>query len=172
MCSVQCTVATSVGCIPADGLSHEGRRRGSCCNWPAALLKRRVRLTQSARVVWGRHAATAVQGMLSPWFGFAAAHVCHLPVKQLPVLPGAMSVFCNCLCSGLARPRAPALQCLDVFPGAGELPRRLVLSLCVGWDGTCCARGGCRAGLPLLHWWHAVWFDVCVVSSLAARIAP
>lgn len=98
MCSVQCTVATSVGCIPADGLSHEGRRRGSCCNWPAALLKRRVRLTQSARVVWGRHAATAVQGMLSPWFGFAAAHVCHLPVKQLPVLPGAMCVFCNCAC--------------------------------------------------------------------------
>ena len=38
--------------------------------------------------------------------------------------------------------------------------------------GTCCARGGCRAGLRLLHWWHAVWFDVCVVSSLAACIAP
>ena len=31
-------------------------------------------------------------------------------------------------CSGLARPRAPALQCLDVFLGAGELPRRLVFS--------------------------------------------
>ena len=38
----------------------------------------------------------------------------------------------------------------------------------VRWDGTCCARGGRRAGLLLLHWWHAVWFDVCVVSSLAA----
>ena len=31
-------------------------------------------------------------------------------------------------CSGLARPRAPALQCLDVFLGAGELPLRLVFS--------------------------------------------
>ena len=26
--------------------------------------------------------------------------------------------------------------------------------------------------LPLAHWWHAVWCDVCVVSSLAACIAP
>ena len=75
-------------------------------------------------------------------------------------------------CSGLVRPRAPALQCLDVFLGAGELPRCLVFSLCVRWDGTCCARGGCRAGLRLLHCWHAVWFDVCVVSSLAACTAP
>ena len=33
-------------------------------------------------------------------------------------------------------------------------------------------RGGCRAGLRLLPWWQAVWFDVCVVSSLAACIAP
>ena len=40
------------------------------------------------------------------------------------------------------------------------------------WDGTCCARGGCRAGLRLRPWWQAVWFDVCVVSSLAACVAP
>ena len=36
-------------------------------------------------------------------------------------------------CSGLARPRAPALQCLDVLLGAGELPRRLVFGcVCAG----------------------------------------
>ena len=40
------------------------------------------------------------------------------------------------------------------------------------WDGICCARGGCRAGLCLRPWWQAVWFDVCVVSSLAACVAP
>ena len=58
-----------------------------------------------------------------------------------------------------------------MFLGAGELPRRLVFS-CVCWDGTCCARGGCRAGLRLRPWWQAVWFAVCVVFSLAACVAP
>ena len=46
----------------------------------------------------------------------------------------------------MARPSAPALQCLDMFSGAGELPGRLVFS-CVRWAGTCCARGECHAGL-------------------------
>ena len=54
-------------------------------------------------------------------------------------------------------------------PGVAPVPG---LQLCVRWDGTYCARGGCRAGLRLLHWWHAVWFDVCVVSSLAACKCP
>ena len=55
--------------------------------------------------------------------------------------------------AGSAKRHAPrcALQCLDVFLGAGELPRRLVFRLCVRWGGTCCALGGCRAGLRLLH---------------------
>ena len=61
-------------------------------------------------------------------------------------------------CSGLARPRAPALQCLDVFLGAGELPRRLVFScVCAGMVPVApaviavlvcaCGTGGRRCGL-------------------------
>ena len=61
-------------------------------------------------------------------------------------------------CSGLARPRAPALQCLDVFLGAGELPRRLVFScVCAGMVPVApavgavlvcaCGPGGRRCGL-------------------------
>ena len=34
------------------------------------------------------------------------------------------------------------------------------------------AVGAVLAHLRLAHWWHAVWCDVCVVSSLAACIAP
>ena len=56
-----------------------------------------------------------------------------------------------------------------VSDGVAPAPR---LQLCVCWDGTCCARGGCHAGLRLRPWWQAVWFDVCVVSSLAACAAP
>ena len=45
---------------------------------------------------------------------------------------------------------------------------RRLLHMCGTSGGPCCARGGCRAGLRLRHWRQAVWFDVCVVSSLAA----
>ena len=76
-------------------------------------------------------------------------------------------------CSGLARPCAPALQCLDVLSGAGELPRRLVFScVCAGLVPVAPAVGAVLAYLRLVLWWHAAWFDVCVVSSLAACIAP
>ena len=76
-------------------------------------------------------------------------------------------------CSGLARPSASALQCLDVLLGAGELPPRLVFScVCAGLVPVAPAVGAVLAYLRLAHWWHAVWFDVCVVSSLAACIAP
>ena len=76
-------------------------------------------------------------------------------------------------CSGLARPSAPALQCLDVLSGAGEFPRRLVFScVCAGLVPVAPAVDAVLSYLRLVHWWHGVWFDVCVVSSLAACIAP
>ena len=61
-------------------------------------------------------------------------------------------------CSDLARPRAPALQCLDVFLRAGELPRRLVFScVCAGMVPVApavgavlvcaCCTGGTQRGL-------------------------
>ena len=76
-------------------------------------------------------------------------------------------------CSGLAGPRAPALQCLDVLSGAGELPWRLVFScLCAGLVPVVPVVGAVLAYLRLLHWWHAVWFDVCMISSLVACLAP
>ena len=61
----------------------------------------------------------------------------------------------------------------DVFSGAGELPWRLVFScVCAGMVPFAPAVGVVLAFLRLVHWWHAVWFDVCVVSSLAACIVP
>ena len=84
-----------------------------------------------------------------------------------------------CLCipqpmfGDLARPSAPALQCLNVLSGAAELPWRLVFSyMCAGMVPVAPAVGAVLAYLRLAHWWHAVWCDVCVVSSLAACIAP
>ena len=75
-------------------------------------------------------------------------------------------------CSGLARPSAPALQCLDVLSGAGELPRRLVFScVCAGLVPVAPAVAAVLAYLRLAHWWNTVWC-VCVVSSLAACMAP
>ena len=60
-------------------------------------------------------------------------------------------------------------QCLDVLSGAGESPRRLVFScVCAGLLPVVPAVGAVLAYLRLAHWWHAVWFDVSVVSSLAA----
>ena len=61
-------------------------------------------------------------------------------------------------CSGLARRCAPALPCLAVFLGAGELPRRLVFScVCAGMVPVApavgavlvcaCGPGGRRCGL-------------------------
>ena len=61
-------------------------------------------------------------------------------------------------CSGLAKPRAPALPCLDVFLSTGELPRRLVFScVCAGMVPVApavgamlvcaCCTGGTRCGL-------------------------
>ena len=61
-------------------------------------------------------------------------------------------------CSGLARRCAPALPCLTVFLGAGELPRRLVFScVCAGMVPVApavgavlvcaCGPGGRRCGL-------------------------
>ena len=71
------------------------------------------------------------------------------------------------------RPSAPALQCLDVLSGAGELPRRFVLSyVCARLVPVAPAAGAVLAYLRLAHWWHAVWCDVCVVSSLDACIVP
>ena len=68
---------------------------------------------------------------------------------------------------------APALQCLDVLSGAGELPRRLVFScVCAGMVPVAPAVGAVLVYLRLAHGWHAVWCIVCVVSSLAAYIAP
>ena len=55
----------------------------------------------------------------------------------------------------------------------GELPRRLVFScVCAGLVHVAPAVGAVLAYLRLVHWWHAVWFEVCVASSLAACIAP
>ena len=60
-------------------------------------------------------------------------------------------------CSGLARPSTPALQCLDVLSGAGELPRHLVFScVCAGLVPVAPAVGAVLAYLRLVHWWHAV----------------
>ena len=68
---------------------------------------------------------------------------------------------------------APALQCLDVLSGAGELPWRLVLScVCAGLVPLAPAVGAVLAYLRLAHWWHAVCCAVCVVSSVAACMAP
>ena len=65
------------------------------------------------------------------------------------------------------------LQCLDVLLGAEELPRCLVFRrVCAGLVPVAPAVGAVLAYLRLAHWWHAVWRDVCVVSSLAACIAP
>ena len=61
-------------------------------------------------------------------------------------------------CSGLARSRAPALLCLDMFLGAREWPRRLVFSrVCAGMVPVApavgavlvcaCCTGGTRCGL-------------------------
>ena len=96
--------------------------------------------------------------------------------------PGGTSTkhLVRCMCSGLAGGFVAHVALLACVGGLmfivsvciWELPRRLVFTSCVRWDGTCCARGGCRAGLRLLHWWHAVWCNVCVVSSLAACLAP
>ena len=70
-------------------------------------------------------------------------------------------------CSGLARRCAPALPCLAVFLGAGELPRRLIFScVCAGMVPVAPAVGAVLV-CAWRPWWQAVWFDVCVVSSLA-----
>ena len=75
--------------------------------------------------------------------------------------------------SGLVRPSAPAILCQDVLLGPGELPRCLVFSrVCAGLVPVAPEVGAVLAYLRLAHWWHAVWFYVCVVSSLAACIAP
>ena len=62
----------------------------------------------------------------------------------------------NTRCSGLARPRAPALQCLNVFLGAGSCPGALSLvvcalgwyQLCVRWDGMRCVCAGMASVAP------------------------
>ena len=95
----------------------------------------------------------------------------------------------HCLCInkpilGVQAWPGPALPCLAVFLGAGELPRRLVFScVCAGMVPVApsvgavlvcaCGPGGRRCGLSsVLQRDSVVWFDVCVVSSLAACIAP
>ena len=58
----------------------------------------------------------------------------------------------------LARPSAPAPQCLDVLAGAGESPRCLVFScVCAGMVPVAPAVGAVLAYLRLAHCWHAVW---------------
>ena len=42
----------------------------------------------------------------------------------------------------------------------------------LGWYLLRPAVGAVLANLRLAQWWHAVWCDVCVVSSLAACIVP
>ena len=62
---------------------------------------------------------------------------------------------------------------LDVLSGAGELPWRIVFRcVCAGLVPVAPAVGAVLAYLRLAPWWRAVWFDVCVVSSLAACMAP
>ena len=56
--------------------------------------------------------------------------------------------------------RASASVSSRVFGRRGVAPAPR-LELCVRWDDTCCARGGCRAGLRLLH-------SVCVCGILAS----
>ena len=84
-------------------------------------------------------------------WGGVRARVCEL--TSLPLHYQAYT-----RCSGLARPCAPALPCLAVFLGAGELPRRLVFScVCAGMVPVAptvgavlicaCGTGGTRCGL-------------------------
>ena len=69
-------------------------------------------------------------------------------------------------CSGLAKPSASALQCLDVLSGAVELPRRLAFScVCAGPVPVAPAVGAVLAYLRLAYWWHAVWCDVCGIFA-------
>ena len=102
-------------------------------------------------------------GTEARWGGAVRARVC----------------FRSCLC--ITKPMfgvlvwpglAPALQCLEVLSGTGELPRRLAFScVCAGPTPVAPAVGAVLAYLRLAHWWHAVWCDLCVVSSLATCIA-
>ena len=93
---------------------------------------------------------TATAGPETCWGG-VRAHVCVLTSLSLH------QQACT-RCSGLARPCAPALPCLAVFLGAGELPRRLVFScVCAGMVPVApavgavlvcaCGPGGRRCGL-------------------------
>ena len=66
-----------------------------------------------------------------------------------------------------------AHQRLDMLSDAGELPRRLAFScVCAGPVPVAPAVGAVLAYLRLAQWWHTMWCDVCVVSSLAACIVP
>ena len=97
-----------------------------------------------------RHGELPAAGPGTSWGG-VRARVCVLTSLRLH------HQACT-RCSGLARPRTPALQCLDVFLGAGELPRRLVFScVCAGMVPVApvvgavlvcaCCTGGTRCGL-------------------------
>ena len=97
-----------------------------------------------------RHSELPAAGPGTCWDG-VRERVCEL--TPLPLHPQAYT-----RCSGLARTRAPALQCLDVFLGAGEWPRRLVFScVCAGMVPVApavgavlvcaCGPGGRRCGL-------------------------
>ena len=96
-----------------------------------------------------RHGVLPAAGPGTCWGGVRAC-VCLL--TSMPLHQQAYT-----RCSGLARPLAPALQCLDVFLGAGELPRRLVFScVCAGMVSAApavgavlvcaCGTGGRRCG--------------------------
>ena len=55
----------------------------------------------------------------------------------------------------------------------GELPRHLAFScVCAGPVPVAPTVGAVLAYLRLAQRWHTVWFDVYVVSSLAACIVP
>ena len=69
----------------------------------------------------------------------------------------------------------PALQCLDVLLGAGELPRRLAFScVCAELVPVALAVGAVPLCLCLVPRWHKVrcnvsvvcWFDACTAAWL------
>ena len=70
-------------------------------------------------------------------------------------------------CSGLARPSAPALQCLEVLSGAGELPRRLGFScVCAGMVPVAPVVGAVhrvQCGWPALVGWRFLF--VCAFDG-------
>ena len=129
---------------------------GHCCsrNHVAELTKSSCHTRRgpppAPRPPGSRHSELPAAGPGTCWDG-VRERVCEL--TSLPLHHQAYT-----RCSGLARRCAPALPCLAVFLGAGELPRRLVFScVCAGMVPVApavgavlvcaCGPGGRRCGL-------------------------